>query len=332
MHDFTPAPAHPRRRALIASALAGTLMAAAPWAVQAQPAFPSQPIKVIVPFGPGGLADISMRLVAQKLGERLGQPVVVENRPGAGGVVAANAALNAPRDGHTLILFSNGTAISKSLFKLANDPETDFVPISSMAYFDLILLVKADGGVPDLASLLALSRRRPLNIGTINPGSTQNLSAELFKSVAKVEATVIPFKSTPEVLTALMRGDVDVGFESYAALKGAVDGGQVRAIAATAGARSPWLPQVPTVREAGVAGYEVTGWNALYAPAGTPPAAVQAVSAAMQEVMQLPDVRQRLLQLGTEPRASSPADMAAVFKRDTAKWAEVIRRAGIQMQ
>ncbi|MBP7567409.1 MAG: hypothetical protein KA795_15530 [Burkholderiaceae bacterium] len=307
-------------------------MAAAPWAVQAQPAFPSQPIKVIVPFGPGGLADISMRLVAQKLGERLGQPVVVENRPGAGGVVAANAALNAPRDGHTLILFSNGTAISKSLFKLANDPETDFVPISSMAYFDLILLVKADGGVPDLASLLALSRRRPLNIGTINPGSTQNLSAELFKSVAKVEATVIPFKSTPEVLTALMRGDVDVGFESYAALKGAVDGGQVRAIAATAGARSPWLPQVPTVREAGVAGYEVTGWNALYAPAGTPPAAVQAVSAAMQEVMQLPDVRQRLLQLGTEPRASSPADMAAVFKRDTAKWAEVIRRAGIQMQ
>lgn len=201
-----------------------------------------------------------------------------------------------------------------------------------MAYFDLILLVKADGGVPDLASLLALSRRRPLNIGTINPGSTQNLSAELFKSVAKIEATVIPFKSTPEVLTALMRGDVDVGFESYAALKGAVDGGQVRAIAATAGARSPWLPQVPTVREAGVAGYEVTGWNALYAPAGTPPAAVQAVNAAMQEVMQLPDVRQRLLQLGTEPRASSPTDMAAVFKRDAAKWAEVIRRAGIQMQ
>ncbi|MBN9408244.1 MAG: hypothetical protein J0H69_03750 [Burkholderiales bacterium] len=332
MHDLTPAPAHPRRRALIAGALASGLMAAAPFAAQAQPSFPSQPVKVIVPFGPGGLADISMRLVAQKLGERLGQPMVVENRPGAGGVVAANAALNAPRDGHTLILFSNGTAISKSLFKLANDPETDFVPISSMAYFDLILLVKADGGVPDLASLLALSRRRPLNIGTINPGSTQNLSAELFKSVAKIEATVIPFKSTPEVLTALMRGDVDVGFESYAALKGAVNGGQVRAIAATAGARSPWLPQVPTVREAGVAGYEVTGWNALYAPAGTPSAAVQAVNAAMQEVMQLPDVRQRLLQLGTEPRASSPADMAAVFKRDAAKWAEVIRRAGIQMQ
>ena len=246
--------------------------------------------------------------------------------------MAANAALNAPRDGHTLILFSNGTAISKSLFKLANDPEKEFVPISSMAYFDLILLVRTDGPFKDLQSLLAESQRRPLNIGTINPGSTQNLSAELFKSVTRLNGAVIPFKSTPEVLTALLRGDIDVGFESYAALKGAVDGGQVRAVAATGTARSAWLPQVPTVREAGVQGYEVTGWNALYAPVGTPAAAVQTLSAAMNEVMQMPDVKRRLLELGTEPRASSPAEMATVFRTDAAKWGEVIKRAGIQMQ
>jgi tripartite-type tricarboxylate transporter receptor subunit TctC len=330
------APATPARRmfcrsAACAAGAAALGLPAWPLLAQAQ-TYPSQPVRVIVPFGPGGLADISMRLVAQKLGEKLGQQVVVDNRPGAGGVVAANAALNAPRDGHTLILFSNGTAISKSLFKLAFDPEKDFTAISSMAYFDLILLVRKDSPLADLKALLAESRKRSLNIGTINPGSTQNLSAELFKSVARLNANVIPFKSTPEVLTALLRGDIDVGFESYAALKGAVDGGQVRAIAATGPARTPWLPQVPTVREAGVDGYEVTGWNALYAPSGVPPAAVQALGAAMQEVLQMPDVRNRLLELGTEPRASSGADMAAVFRRDAGKWGQVIRQAGIQVQ
>lgn len=336
MRDPLPSsPARRGRRATLTAlaALAGAALSGLPGIATAQgAAYPSQPVRVIVPFGPGGLADISMRLVAQKLSERLGQQVVVDNRPGAGGVVAANAALNAPRDGHTLILFSNGTAISKSLFKLSYDPETDFVPISSMAYFDLILLVRADGPLRDLAALQALARTRPLNIGTINPGSTQNLSAELFKSVAKLDGAVVPFKSTPEVLTALLRGDVDVGFESYAALKGAVDGGQVRAIAATAGARSAWLPQVPTVREAGVSGYEVTGWNALYAPAGTPPAAVQTLSTALREVMQLPDVKRRFLELGTEPRASTPAEMAGVFRTDAAKWGQVIQQTGIKVQ
>ncbi len=218
------------------------------------------------------------------------------------------------------------------MFKLAFDPETDFTPISSMAYFDLILLVRKESPIGDLKALLAESRKRSLNIGTINPGSTQNLSAELFKSVTQMNASVIPFKSTPEVLTAMLRGDIDVGFESYAALKGAVDSGQIRAIAATGTARSQWLPQVPHAAEAGVSGYEVTGWNALYAPTGVPAAAVQTLSAAMREVMQQPDVRKRLLELGTEPRASTPAEMAAVFRTDTGKWAQVIKQAGIKIQ
>ena len=256
-----PAPAAPRRRAVLAALAAS---AALPRLARAQPAYPTQPVRIVVPFGAGGLADISTRVVAQKLAERIGQQVVIDNRPGAGGIIAANTALAAPRDGHTLILFTNGTTIAKSLFKASYDPEVDFTPVSSMGYFDLVLLVGKDSPVRDLGALLAQGRQRRLALGTINPGSTQHLSAELFKSVAQIEATHVPFKSSPEVLTALLRGDVDVGFESYAALKGAIDSGQLRALAQTGPARPAWLPQVPTVREAGLAGYEVTGWNALF--------------------------------------------------------------------
>jgi tripartite-type tricarboxylate transporter receptor subunit TctC len=322
-------PAAPRRRAVLAALAAS---AALPRLARAQPAYPTQPVRIIVPFGAGGLADISTRVVAQKLAERIGQQVVIDNRPGAGGIIAANTALAAPRDGHTLILFTNGTTIAKSLFKASYDPELDFTPASSMGYFDLVLLVGKDSPVRDLAGLLAQGRQRRLALGTINPGSTQHLSAELFKSVAQIEATHVPFKSSPEVLTALLRGDVDVGFESYAALKGAIDAGQLRALAQTGPARTAWLPQVPTVREAGLAGYEVTGWNALYAAKGVPPAVIESLSAHVREVMRLPDVRKRFLDSGIEPRGSTPAELAAVFTRDYRKWAQVIQQANIKIQ
>ncbi len=308
------------------------MLTLAPMPAAAQAKFPSQPIRVIVPFAAGGLADISMRLVAQKMSERMGQQVLVDNRPGAGGVIAANAALAAPADGHTLILLVNGTAIAKSLFKLSYDPVTDFAPISSVAYFDLVLLTRTDGPLRTVADIRAGGKEKPLVLGSINPGSTQNLSAELFKSSAQMTATVIPYKSTPEVLTALLRGDVDVGFESYAALKGSIDGGQLRAIAVTGQARAPWLPNVPTVKEAGLAGYDVTGWNALFAPARTPPQIVQQLNREVNEVLQLPDVKRRLLELGTEGKGSTPAEMGNLLRNDIAKWAAVIKQAGIQPQ
>ena len=226
-----------------------------------QTRYPSQPVKVIVPFAPGGLADISMRLIAQKLTERLGQSVIVENRPGAGGVVAGNAVLNAPRDGHTLILFANGTAIAKTLFKLPFDPVADFIPVSSMAWFDLVLLVKGDGPLKTVADVQAAAKTRSLNLGSINPGSTQNLSAELFKTQANINAAVVPFKSTPEVVTGILRGDIDVGFESYATVKGQVDAGQLRVIAVSGTTRAPWLPQAPTVRESGKGNYMAATLN-----------------------------------------------------------------------
>ncbi len=308
----------------------GSLLTAVGAASQAR--FPSQPVKVIVPFAAGGLADISMRLVGQKLSERLGQGVVIENRPGAGGVVAGNAALAAPRDGHTLILFANGTAIAKTLFKLPFDPVADFVPVTSMAWFDLVLLVKGDGPLRTVADVQAAARTRPLNLGSINPGSTQNLSAELFKTQAGLNAAVVPFKSTPEVVTGILRGDIDVGFESYATVKGQIDAGQLRAIAVTGLTRAPWLPQTPTVRESGVGNYDVTGWNALFAPAGTPPEAVQLLNRHINEVLLLPEVKNRLLELGTLARGNSPAEMAQQFSADIAKWAAVIKSAGITPQ
>jgi tripartite-type tricarboxylate transporter receptor subunit TctC len=284
-----------------------------------------------VPFGPGGLADISTRLTAQKLGEKLGTQVVIDNRPGAGGVVAAQYVLGAAHDGYTLILFSNGTTIATSLLKLPFDPQADFVPVSSLGYFDLNLLVAKDSPFADLKALLAESKKRQLTLGTINPGSTQHLSGELFKSVTQLNAAIVPFRTSGEVQMALQRGDVDVGFESYAALRGGIDAGVLRALATTGPARTPWLPKVPTVKEAGVAGYEVTGWNALFAPKGTPPAIASALNAAMRDILAEAELRERLLGLGVDPKASTQAEMAAVFERDRLKWAQVIKQANIKI-
>ena len=318
------------RRDVLSAAAATALASLAPGLARAQAKFPSQPMKIIVPFGPGGLADISTRLAGQKLAERLGQQVVVDNRAGAGGVAAAAAVTAAPADGHTLILFSNGTAISKSLLKLPYDPQVDFVPVSSLAYFDLNILVGKNSRFTDLKSALAEGMRRPLNLGSINPGSTQHLSAELFRSVANIQATMIPFKTSGEVQLALQRGDIDLGFESYAALRGGIDSGELRAIATTGPTRTPWLPQVPTTREAGMPDYEVTGWNALYAPKGTPQAVIDTLANALREVIAVPEMRKRLQDLGIEPRTSTPAEMATVFERDRRKWAQVIQQANIK--
>lgn len=326
------------RRAAIRCLTSGLLAIASssaliPATQAASPSPGDQPIRFVVPFGPGGLADISMRLVAQKLGERFNEKVIIDNRPGAGGIVAANVVRTSPKDGHTLIVFANGTAISKSLFNLPFDPEKDFTPISTVAYFDLILLTNPKGKIHNIADLLAEGRKRPLTLGTINPGSTQNLSAALFNSTAKLDnATVIPFKTTAEVMAALVRGDVDVAFESYAALKGPIDAGTLQPIATTSAKRSTWLPNVPTVKESGLPTYEVTGWNALYAPAGTPPEVIETIHHQLTEVLQMPDLRKRFEDLGTEAQISTPQEMSAIMHRDVTLWAGVIKQSGIPRQ
>jgi tripartite-type tricarboxylate transporter receptor subunit TctC len=322
-----------RRRNLMRTAciaVAALILVAGPDA-RAQSDFPNKPIRLIVPFAAGGLADITMRIVGEKLGDRLGQRIVIDNRPSGGGVIAAQAAATSPPDGYTLIVFTNGTAISVGLFKaLPFDPVKDFVPVSSVAYFDLLLLVNGNSPIKTVADLLADARSQGqlFNIGTINPGSTQNLSAELFKSTAHIDATIIPFKSSPEVQIALARDDIRVGFESYAALKGVIDDGQIRAIASSGVTRS--LPNIPTVRETGALDYDVVGWNAIFAPAGTPPEIVAKLNKEIAAVMDMPDVKKRILDLGTEPKASTPEEIEARLKLDIAKWADVIATAKIE--
>lgn len=248
-------------------------------------------------------------------------------------MLAAQAAATAPADGYTLVVLSIGTALSVSLLKsLPFDPTRDFAPISSVAFFDLLLLVDAKSPIRTLSDLLEAARRRgsSLNIGTINPGSSQNLAAELFKIAAGIEATIVPYRTTPEVQTALLRGDVTVAVESFAALKGAITDGALRAIASTGLTRS--LPDVPTVKESGLPNYDVTGWNALFAPAGTPRPVIDKLNREISEVLSMPDVRQRILDLGTEPRSMTPEELGALLRHDIKKWAEVIERVGLRRQ
>jgi tripartite-type tricarboxylate transporter receptor subunit TctC len=316
------------RRALFA------LAAALPMPALAQ-SYPTAPIRIIVGFGAGGLADLTVRLVGEQLSRRLGQQVVVDNRPGAGGAVAARAGASAEPDGHTLMVLSTGNAINKSLFRtLPYDPVTDFAPVSALVSFDLLMLTAANGPLRSFADVRAAGRRGGggINIATISPGSTQNIAAEWLRVAAGLEATVVPYRTTPEVLTAAQRGDAQIAFESFAAARGVLEGGQLRAIASTGERRSALLPNVPTLREAGLADYAVTGWNALFAPARTPRAVIETLNRHIAAILADPPVRDRLLGLGVEPAGNTPQAMGQLLRDDIALWARAIERAGIERQ
>ena len=299
---------------------------------RAEAPYPNRPIRIVVPFGPGGFADITVRLLGQKLTERSGAQVVIENRPGAGGITAANAVIASAPDGYTLFVFSSGIALSKSLLKsIPFDPVTAFAPISTMALFDLLVLVKADSPIHTLKDALAAARADPgkFNVGTINPGSTQNVTGELLRSTAGVPMTVVPYRTSAEVLTSLLRGDIQIGIESYAALKSAVDARQVRAIASSGSKHSPQQGDVPTLRESGIDA-AVDGWNSLVAPAGTPPDIIAFLNREVRAIINDPDFRKRMIELGGEPVTGSPEELDARLKSDIAMWADVVKKAGLQ--
>jgi len=314
-------------------ALAAAALLALPAAALAQ-AFPQRPVHIIIPFGPGGLADITMRTLGERMSPLMGQPVVFENMPGAGGVTAALAVKKAKPDGHTLLVVANGTAIARSLFKqLPYDPQADFAPVSLVTYFDLLVLVNPERHAK-LADLIAAARKNPgkLNFATINPGSTQNLSAELFKSVAGIDVQIVAFKTSGEAATAVMSGNADAVFESYTAMKGLIAGGRLKPLASTAEKRYGYLPEVPTSGEAGLPGYLVTGWNALAAPAGTPREAIAALNRHVNAVIAQPDFKAKLLEQGTLAYAGKPDELRDQMARDIAKWKAVIEKAGIPQQ
>jgi tripartite-type tricarboxylate transporter receptor subunit TctC len=322
------------RRATFAVAAALLASLFLPRAADAQ-SYPDKPVRLILPFGAGGVADVTARLVTEKLGERLGQRFVIENMPGAGGINAARAVLAAPADGYTLALFSNGTAISVSLFKnLTFNPVTDFVPVSSMGYFDFIFVTQASAPYPTLADFIKAAKQKPgaLNVGTINVGSTQNLAAQLFKSTAGVDVIIVPFRSSPEVLIALLRGDIQMAIENYSAVQSHIADKAAIAVASSGPVRTTFLPEVPTVKEAGGGDFEARSWNAIFARKGTPPEVVKTLNAALREVLEAPDMKKRALDLGIDAKASSPEEILDRLKSDIDKWAEVIERAGIAKQ
>jgi tripartite-type tricarboxylate transporter receptor subunit TctC len=301
----------------------------------AQARYPDKPVRLVVPFGPGGLADVTARIVGEKVGALLGQQVVVVNQPGAGGVAAARAVLSAPVDGYTLALFTNGTAISVSLVKeLGFDPLTQFVPVSSLGFFDFLLLTSAEHPYRALGDVLTAAKARPgaLNIGTINVGSSQNLSATLFRTMAAIDVTVVPFRTTPDAITALLRKDVDLVIDGYVAAKSLLQEGKLRALATSGPTRFSGLQGVPTVGESGVAGFDVTSWNAVFAPSGTPVETVQILNNAILSALGDPVVRQRLLDLGIEPRGGTPDAIGQRLRQDITRWGEVIARSGIPKQ
>ncbi len=307
---------------------------------QAQTAsnFPSKPIKIVVPFAAGGVADLTARAVGQKLSESLGQPVVVDNKPSAGGIVAGDTVAKADADGHTLLLMSNGTAVSTGLFKtLPFDAQRDFAPVSTLGSFDIAIVVADGSSFKTAGELIAHAKANAgkLNIGTIAVGSTQNLAAELFKNATGIDAQIVPFNGTPAVTTALRGGSVDAAVEILGPMMGQINGKTIRALAVMGDKRAAKLPTVPTLKESGIAGtasVSASSWNALAAPAKTPKDVLAKLNKAVVDALSDKALVAKLAELNVDAHASTPEQLATLLTSETKRWGEVITRAKIERQ
>ena len=295
--------------------------------------YPSKPVRIIVPYGPGGIADVTMRLVAQNLSKRFGQQFFIENRPGAGGVVGMQAAREAAADGYTLVMVGGGLTIAKALFKsLPYNIETDFTPISTTASYGLVIATKAGSPYKAISDVIAYAKAHPgtINFGTINAGSAQNLSAELFRIMAGLDVTIVPYKTTPDLASAVLRGDVDVAFEYFVGFQSPITNGQMSVLATTGRERANNLPDVPTVIESGLDGYEVTSWNGIAVRSGVPADIIAQLNRAVGEALKSPEVQKFSNDAGMDARGMSPDDLQNRIKSDVAKWSQVIEKAGIK--
>jgi putative tricarboxylic transport membrane protein len=318
------------QRFCAAGAIVVALAAATP--AHGQSDYPNRPIQLVVPYGAGGVADVGMRLLADKLSVRLKQQVVVENRPGAGGIVAAKAVATAAPDGYTVLMTGNNNAIAVALFKsLPYDILKDFKSTSTTSFFDLLLLTRTESPLKSLQDLIQAAKASPgkLNIGTINPGSTQNLAAELFKSVADIKITIVPFRTSADMATAVLRGDVDAAFEFFAAAHALIADKKVRVLVSTGPKRTHYLPDVPTAIESGLKNYEVVSWNGISVPSAAPQSVVDTLVKGINDVLPLSDIQEKSQNLGMDMRGSQPSDMDKRMKDDIAKWSAVIAKAGI---
>jgi tripartite-type tricarboxylate transporter receptor subunit TctC len=308
------------------------IMTTAGLADETQP-YPSKPVRIVVPYGPGGIADATMRMVAKQLSDHFGQQFFIDNRPGAGGILGMKAVQEAAPDGYTLVMIGGGLTIAKALFNtLPYDIESDFVPISTTASYGLVLATKAGSPYKTVKDIIAAAKANPgkLNFGTINAGSTQNLAAQLFRIMAGITVTTIPYKTTPDLALAVLRGDIDVAFDYYPGLQSPIAEGRMIAVATTSAERAPNLPNVPTVIESGLAGYDVTSWNGLAAPAGISDDIVFVLNREVIEALKSPEVQKFSSESGMDARGMASKDLAKRIASDIDKWSQLIAKAGIQ--
>ncbi len=323
------------RRRLILTTAATLAVGGAVRSARAQ-GYPARPIRLVSPFPPGGPTDILSRLIAGALGERLGQSVVVEGRAGAGGIIGTEAVARADPDGYTLLMGTIGThGINSAIYrKLPYDPIADFAPIALVANVTNLLVVHPSVEARNLAQLLALARARPgqLTFASAGIGSSQHFAGELLKSMAHVDLLHVPYKGGGQALPDLIGGKVSMMFIGIPAVHDFVAAGKLRAIAVTTPDRAPVMPDVPTVAESGLPGYEVGAWHGVLAPAATPRAIVERLNAELAAVMSLPDVRKRLDTIGAVPMSSTPQEFEQYIRRELAKFATLVREAGIPLQ
>jgi tripartite-type tricarboxylate transporter receptor subunit TctC len=305
---------------------------ALPVAATAQSAYPAKPIRLLVPFGPGGVGDITSRAVMQKMGETMNQQIIIDNRPSAGGIVATETVAKSEPDGYTLMLLNNTNAVSAAMFKkLPYDTVEDFAMVTTIGAFSLAVLVSPDSPAKSVKELIAQAVANPgkFNIGSINIGTTQYLAGELLKSMANLDAATVPFNNTAGVLTALRGNSVQVAIEFLPPVLGQIRANGLRAIAVTSLTRFALLPNVPTLHEAGLPGYEVNSWNGVALAAKTPKAIVDRLNKEIHAAVSSPQIRQRFQELGVEQNLSTPDGMRKLLVDEIAKWNALIDKAKI---
>jgi tripartite-type tricarboxylate transporter receptor subunit TctC len=310
--------------------LAAALLGLMPLAALAQD-YPRKPVRMIIPYPPGGPTDILGRIVAQNLTEKLGQQVVVENKPGASGMIGADLVAKAPPDGYTLLANASIHVINPSLYKNPTyDAIKDFTPVSLIADVPLVLVVAPELPVKSVKDLIALAKSSSgkLNFASSGNAAAPHLAGEAFKIATGVDMQHVPYKGSGPALTDLMGGQVQLMFDSLPSSISHVKSGKLRAIAVTTGKRSSALPNVPTIAESGVPGFDISTWYGVWAPAGTPKEIVGKLSGEIAKIFKMPDVRERLAGLGAEPVGNSPDEFAAYCRSELAKWAKIVKASG----
>jgi tripartite-type tricarboxylate transporter receptor subunit TctC len=312
-----------------ACVLAGALVATLPAVAQD---YPKRPIELVVPFVAGGATDNIARLMAQRFSESWGQTVVVNNRAGGGSTIGTNAVAKAPPDGHTLLVTTIGFAINAGLQKLPYDPVGDFTPVTELASLPLVLVVHASVPATNLQEFIALAKSKPggWDYASSGTGTSPHLAAEMFKSMAGIELVHVPFKGNAEAMNSLMGGHVKIYFALVPAVLQHIKTGALRAIAVTTEERLPYLPDVPTIAELGFPGYEISSWQGVFAPAGTPKDVVGKINGELVRMLNVPEIRRRISQEGADPVGSTPDAFATRVKNEITKWTKVIKTSGIQ--